>query len=266
MSAIQPVAIINTAISNANPFAFIKPVTESATKVIIPYVDQISQQTTGLVVNDPPLAFYMTLLFMVSLIVVLLSDRVNMTRNLRVAMIETHMIFLRLVRGIVTVGLFMVGRRIGSASTFIGGLGEATPFIETTTTTWVLQKILEWFSQVNHNSVYNSQVFIPVITDGLLQSVCQVAYDYLQTYNTIVIQSLSGGRLSTLGANNSFPAAHMVSGDKTSSTSFGDVRTLLQAYAASAIPLVGGKLAGAQADDGTWYLSPLYVGVVVGML
>jgi hypothetical protein len=229
----------------------------------------VSQQTTGLIVNDAGLAFYMTLLFMVSLVIILVSDKVNMTRSLRQAMLEAHFVLLKMLRGIVTVGLFMVGQRIGSSGGFLGGLQEATPFIETTTTTWFLQKLVEWFTVVNVYSVYSATNFDPAIGDGILQSVMQVLHDYLLTYNTTVLASLTGDLVHLKNPDQVAPFDfQMVSGDRDAgANTVGQVKTLRQAYTTSGnFSYNQSKLSGGFDGSRIWYYSPLLIGVVVGML
>jgi len=271
MSGLEPTTIVGNAISTANPFASVKPALDGVTKLMIPYVDQVSQQTTGLIVRDPGLAFYVTLLFVVSLLVIVVSDRVNMTRNLRTAMIEAHLVFLKMLRGIVTVGLFMVGRRIGSSGGFLGGLQEASGFIETTTTTWFLQKLVEWFTEVNpNNGLYAADTFNAVIDEGsFLQSIMLVIHDYLQTYNDTVIASVTGDLVVLNGLTAQMGFA-IVTGDKSAgAATVGRVKTLYQLYSLS---LAGqgttnmAKTTGGFSGDALWYYSPLFVGVVVGML
>jgi len=266
MSGLEPTTIVSNAISQANPFASVKPVLDSVTKLMVPYVDQVSQQTTGLIVTDPGLAFYTTLLFVVSLLIIVVGERVNMTRNLRVAMFEAHLIFLKMLRGIVTVGLFMVGRRIGASGGFLGGLQEASGFIETTTTTWFLQKIVEWFAQVNTSGVYSNTTFNSVVDTGsFIHSIMQVIYDYLQTYNTVVLASLTGD-LPMIEGNTAPLVFSNVTGDKSAgAASDGRIKSLFQLYA-STLSSNKSKVTGGFDGSRIWYYSPLFIGVVVGML
>lgn len=264
-----PAKVVGQVVGAANPFTSFKELTDGVTNVVLPYVTLVSEQTTGNIVRDPSLAFYMTLLFMFSLIIVIVSDRVNLTRNLRVAMIEAHLVFLKMLRGIITVGLFMVGKRIGASGGFLSGLTEATPFIETTTSTWLLQKTIEWFVQVNPAATYSAQTFVPVVNDqGLLHTIFMVVYDYLQTYNTTVLASLTGDLTPTWGTSTALVFSD-VSGDKSNgATTAGNVRTLYQLYNSSASPLAstnGARVTGGFDQSATWYYSPLFIGVVVGM-
>jgi hypothetical protein len=258
----DPAAVVTGLVSQANPFASIAPVLDSATKTLVPYVGLLSSQTTGLIVGDGALAFYMTLMFMVSLIVIVISDRIGLTRNLRFTSLAAHEALLRVVRAIITMGLFFVGRRIGqSGGSFESGYNAASGFIQTTTVTWLLQKIIEWFSDVGQSGfVQASDTFAPVIdANSFLQTITQVIYDYLKLYNDLVLNSLVGaGGGNTIG----LLTPGTVTGDKsTGAATLGRVKTLFQLYR------YRGVSATTQLEGGSiWYYSPLYAGLFIGLM
>ena len=263
----DPGAVAAGIVSQANPFNAIGPLLESATKAIVPYVGMLSAQTTELIVADPALAFYMTLMFMVSLIIIVLSDRIGLTRNLRYTALSAHLALLRVVRAIIFVGLFFVGRRIGqSGGSFESGYTAASGFIQTTTTTWFLQKIIEWFSAVGPTALdyTDPTVFDPVIdADSFLQTIMQVIYDYLSLYNNLVLNSLVGSGSSQSNAVSTLHPG-IVTGDKSDGAiASGRVKTLFQLY--GSVTGWAGATTGLLGSD-VWYNSPFYAGLVVGML
>ena len=265
----DPSKVVTGLVNQANPFMSVAPILDTATKFIIPYVDMLSSQTTNQIVGDPAVAFYVTLMFMVSLIIIILSDRVGWTRNLRYTALSAHLALLRVFRGMITIGLFFVGRRIAVAQSFERGYMQAQGFLTTTTVTFVLQKMVEWFSAVAPNAAYEDNIFNPIVDpNSFLQSVFQVVFDYLSLYNSLVFSSMIGGGSYyppevVLGDLDEFTFA-AVSGDKSSgSASTGQVRTLFQLY-------TSGSLATYENPRvifaGPWYDSPLYAGLFAGLI
>ena len=266
----DPAEVVSGLVSSANPFNALTPLLDSATKTLVPYVGMLSSQTTGLIVGDGALAFYMTLMFMVSLIIIVLSDRIGLTRNLRFTSVTAHLALLRVVRAIVTMGLFFVGKRIGqSKGTFESGYEAASGFIQTTTVTWLLQKIIEWFSDVGQSGFTQApDTFAPVIdADSFLQTLTQVIYDYLKLYNDLVLNSLVGAISST---NTPLLNVGSFTGDKSGGAStVGRVKTLFQLHKLQTTSYTssGGHPPTTQLEGGNWWAySPLYAGLVVGML
>ena len=267
----DPSKVVTGLVNQANPFMSVAPILDTATKFIIPYVDMLSAQTTNQIVGDPAVAFYVTLMFMVSLIIIILSDRVSWTRNLRYTALSAHLALLRVFRGMITIGLFFVGRRIAVAQSFEGGYMEAQGFLTTTTVTFVLQKMVEWFSAVGPNAPYTDNVFNPIVDpNSFLQSVFQVVFDYLSLYNSLVFSSMIGGGsyvskdVALSGNYGSLLSFASVSGDKSSgSATEGQVRTLYQLY-------TSGSLATYENPRfifaGPWYDSPLYAGLFAGLI
>ena len=169
----------------------------------------------------------------------------------------------------ITIGLFFVGRRIAVAQSFERGYMQAQGFLTTTTVTFVLQKMVEWFSAVAPNAAYEDNIFNPIVDpNSFLQSVFQVVFDYLSLYNSLVFSSMIGGGSYyppevVLGDLDEFTFA-AVSGDKSSgSASTGQVRTLFQLY-------TSGSLATYENPRvifaGPWYDSPLYAGLFAGLI
>jgi hypothetical protein len=162
------------------------------------------------------------------------------------------------------VGLFFLGRRIGQAGDFASGYDAASSFIETTTITWSLQKLVEYFSAVSGTSItYPVGGFDPVFKrDTFLQTVMQVVYDYLLLYNNLVLNSMIGGASATATAGNQLPLSVVAGQNGAGAALAGQAKTLFQFYdlnhGSGAIPVLG-------AGD-WWAYSPLFAGVVVGMI
>jgi hypothetical protein len=260
---LSPSSVVKGIIAQANPFSAIRPVLSSTVQALIPYVDIVGSQTTGLIIGDGALAFYVTLMFMISLILILLSDRVNMTKSLRYTFMNVHFALLRATRCIVTIGLFFVGRRIGQAGDFAGGYEAASSFIETTVITWSLQKLVEYFSVVGQSNItYDPDVFDPVFkANGFFQTVMQVIYDYLVLYNNLVLNSMVGGASSGYFGTGALYLDKVLGMDNAGAIADGSIKTLLQGYSANRASQVVPYLAGAD----IWYYSPLLAGAFLGM-
>lgn len=252
----------------ANPFYSVPPVLDSAVKSILPYVDMLSAQTTSYVVADPFLSFYVTLLFMVSLILIVLSDRVGWTRNIRYTALSAHLALLRVFRAMVTIGLFFVGKRMASyVGDPSGAAKESQLFLATTTLTFVLQKIVEFFVAVGGNTYvagYLPGIFDPVVDpNSFLQSIFQVVFDYLKLYNDLVFNAMIGGYSSSSIAGTQPIHFATVSGDKSAgAASMGNVRTLYQLYNSGNAAGATTRLEGAS----VWYGSPLFAGLFAGLI
>jgi len=261
----DPVNLAKDVLSQANPANSLGPLLESFTKALIPYVDMVSNFTTSKIVQDPALAFYVTFCFMVSLIIILLAEKAGWTRVLRFTAFSAHYALLRLVRAMITIGLFFVGRRLGGESDFSGAFGQVQNFMTTTVLTWFLQKMIEWFFQVGpHRAfLYGPHTFDPAVdADSWFSSIVQVAYDYLKLYNELVLNSLIGGYSPS--SNTGLMDLVTVTGDSSKGAAApGRIRTLYQAYQTP------GSGAGAQTQlEGAseWYNSPLFAGVFDGLV
>jgi hypothetical protein len=262
--SLSPSTLVKGILNQANPFSAIRPVLSSTVQALIPYVDIVGAQTTGLIIGDGALAFFMTLLFMISLIVILLSDRVNMTRSLRATFANVHFALLRVTRCIVTVGLFFVGRRIGQAGEFSGAYEASSAFIETTAITWSLQKLIEYFSAVAQSgiSAYDPDVFDPVFKqDGFFQTVMQVIYDYLALYNNMVLNAMIGNANDNCFATTRVTTTDVLGMDNAGAASIGNFKTIFQMYRGN----YGSGAVPALSSAEVWFYSPLFAGVVVGM-
>jgi hypothetical protein len=263
MSDLAPV--VTGIVQQANPFLSIAPIFETGKVFLAPYVGMLSSQTTSLIVGDDFLAFYVTLIFMVSLITIVLSDRVGWTRSLRYTALSAHFALLRVFRCMITIGLFFVGRRIAVS----GGSSEAAyqaaeGFLQTTTLTWTLQKMIEWFVSAGpHPVAYDPNIFNPIVDpNSFLQTIFQVVYDYLKLYNELVLNAMIGGwSSSNLSGLLTF---RTVSGDKSQgATGAGNIRTLYQLHQTGS----GGAGPTTQLEGAAvWYYSPLYAGVFAGLL
>ena len=268
-------AIVKGIVKQANPFYSVPPVLDSAVKTILPYVDMLSAQTTGFVVADDFLSFYVTLLFMVSLILIVLSDRVGWTRNIRYTALSAHLALLSVFRAMVTIGLFFVGRRMAN---FVGNpkgaAEESQLFLATTTLTFVLQKIIQCFVQVSGGGIntlnYVPGIFNPIVdANSFLQSIFQVVFDYIKLYNDLVFNAMNGA-LSEGSATVSLSFSS-VSGDKSAGTqTIGNIRTLYQLHSAGELgPGASGVGTGPLtylAEGGLWFYSPLFAGLFAGLI
>lgn len=263
----QPTLEVTSAVagiaSQLNPFTSLQPLLDSGVKAIIPFVSVVSTQTTENIIGNAGLAFYMTLLFMISLLVIIFSDRINMTRSLRTTLLAVHFALIRILRAIVTVGLFFLGTQVGrSGGNFVSGLEAATPFISTATITFFMQKIIEWISEVDTNQAYAADVYKPLLLrDNLLSSILLVLYDYLFNFNLVVHYSLVGQDNISSG---DFVTPDLVSGNDSNGPAAGQVKTLYNAYSANLIGDVS-RMERSKGQSQVWYYSPLFVGVVVGL-
>jgi hypothetical protein len=251
-------------VQQANPFLSIAPLLDTGREFLTPYVGMLSSQTTSLIVGDEFVAFYVTLIFMVSLITIVLSDRVGWSRNLRYTALSAHFALLRVFRCMITIGLFFVGRRIAVSGGSVAAAGAAEGFLQTTTLTWTLQKMIEWFVAVGpHTVAYDANVFNPIVDpNSFLQTIFQVVYDYLKLYNELVLNAMIGGYSSqNLSGLLTF---RTVSGDKSQGAiAVGQIRTLYQLHQVGA----GGSGPTTQLEGANvWYASPLYAGVFAGLL
>jgi len=265
----DPTPVLSNLVKTANPFYSIAPVLNSAITLIGPYVATLSSYTTENIVGDRFLALIVTLMFMVSLILIVLSDRMSWTRSVRSTVLSSHFAILRVFRATITIGLFFVGRSISmgaaSADSSMPGYGAATGFLSTLTVTFVLQKMIEWFVAVGPHSVaYSPVVFEPVVdANSFLQTIFQVVYDYVKLFNELVLNALIGNfSASDLTGLLTFET---VTGDKSQGSSAnGRVRTLYQLHQLGSGGGAGPttKLEGAD----VWYNSPLYAGVFAGLV
>jgi hypothetical protein len=264
--------LVTETIKATNVFQTTRPLIESATKAAGPYVSQISVWTTENIIRDRALAFYVTLLFCTSLLVIVLSDRLSMTRNVRAFLMSIHFSFIKVLRTITVCGLFFLGMRIGSTTTFADAFTTSEQFIITTTLTYLFQKMIEWIAQVNVLNDYAPTTFTPIVRkDNVLQSILLVIYDYLSTYNFLVSDAMVGRfqreeNLESANEGSSYTIADDVSGSSGDSViARGQVKLLFDSYKAG----VGGdfsRVLQVAGNANVWYHSPLYAGVVVGML
>jgi hypothetical protein len=264
----DPTPVLSNLVKTANPFYSIAPVLNNAITLIGPYVATLSSYTTENIVGDRFLALIVTLMFMVSLILIVLSDRMSWTRSVRSTVLSSHFAILRVFRATITIGLFFVGRSISMAAASadsMPGYGAATGFLSTLTVTFVLQKMIEWFVAVGpHYVAYSDAVFEPVVdANSFLQTIFQVVYDYVKLFNELVLNALIGNHsASNLTGLLTFET---VTGDKSQGSSAnGRVRTLYQLYQLG----VGGGAGPTTTLSGAdvWYNSPLYAGVFAGLV
>ena len=264
--------LVTETIKATNLFQTTRPLIETATRAAGPYVSQISMWTTENIITDKALAFYVTLLFCTSLLVIVISDRLSMTRNVRAFLMSIHFSFIKVLRTVVVCGLFFLGMRIGQSTSFVQGFTTAEQFLITTTLTYLFQKMIEWIAQVNVLNDYQPTTFTPIVKkDNVLQTILMVIYDYLSTYNFLVSDAMVGRFQSDSGAStadfgSSYTIADDVSGSSGDSViARGRVKLLFDAYKlgyGGDFSRVTQQAMGAM----VWYNSPLYAGVVVGML
>jgi hypothetical protein len=165
--------------------------------VLSPGVNWLSSNSVGLLYNDPTATFTFVLLFMVSLIVIIISDQVQMTAPLRTFMLKLHFVLVKCVRACTTIGLFFLGRSIGKSNTFMQGLEVGAPIVTAAGSLWVLLRTVEGLSMTVPQQNYSDEdgtlgSLPPIRGPGFIQSVFMVLRDYLSAVVTQCTDSLVG--------------------------------------------------------------------------
>jgi len=282
-----------------NPFGIPGQIASFLGSTLSPTVEWASNNTMGLVYGDKMVNFTFVLLFMVSLLLIILSDHVAMTASFRTFLLKLHFAMVKCVRAIVTIGLFFLGRAIGQSGSFMDGLNVGAPIVTAAASLFVVLRAVEGFSMTVPGQTYNEfDKFlgpVPFIRGTMFfQSVFMVMRDYLSAVVTQCTDSLVGhsrGLGGDLKSNNVYSEG----GDVPPTQ---NIRYLWQAQGITFVKDFGDD------DDGTtlysvplndqsvevpsglsneldnetislllgasnapkWYFSPLFVGVIAGFV
>lgn len=277
-------------------------------RILGPFVEKASSATLGYIYGDVLLNYTVVLLFMVSLILITCTDQFGMTAPARTFLVKLHFLFVKAVRCIATIGLFFLGKAIGSSSSFGDGLRFAAPIVTAGFSLVFVQRMLELIAMV----VPTQQYFDIPLTAGastitqvtgtcrMTDAQCNasnpipwihgsnwgvtlmaVIRDYLNAVTQPCLDSLVGIHR----AYGDDLTAAMVDGMTTQNLANANsvpqkLRFLWQFHdvnytqGAAAYPsstkndqsTPGAALTGAGSFNGVWHTSPLFVGVVVGLL
>lgn len=139
---------VDSALKSLNPFAWSAKVGGYITNYLGPLVERFSAYTLGGVYGDVLLNYAVSLLFMLSLLLITLSDQAGWTSPARTFVLKLHFLFIKSVRCIATIGLFFLGKAIGSSGSFGEGLRVGAPIVTAGFTLTMVQRLIEMFSMV----------------------------------------------------------------------------------------------------------------------
>jgi hypothetical protein len=286
---------------NLNPFSWVSNLASLSTSYLGGPVEFLSANTLGLVYQDEIVVYMATLFFLLSLFVITLSDHVSMTSGLRTFFLKLHFAMVKAIRCVVMVGLFFLGKAVGSAGSFTDGLAAGRDMVVTIASLFVIQKIIEAVSMTTSVSfgtgaltpgqvIYYAS-FNAVAAGGMspfikgyswFQTFFMVMREYLDQVTTTAFDSIIGfsrevgSDLHHKAVDNSVPSAI--------SANNGAPRGLKYLWQAHNITFVegSGTAVGVVANDQAGYISqtyladhalpgfnllssPFYVGLVIGM-
>jgi hypothetical protein len=279
-----------------NPFGIPGQIASFLGSTLSPTVEWASNNTMGLVYGDKMVNFTFVLLFMVSLLVIILSDHVAMTASFRTFLLKLHFAMVKCVRAIVTIGLFFLGRAIGQSGSFMDGLNVGAPIVTAAASLFVVLRAIEGFSMTVPGQFYDESDKtlgpVPFIRGTMFfQSVFMVMRDYLNAVVNQCTDSLVGHN-RILGVDLRSNQVYSEGGD---TLPLNNIRYLWQAEAVQfkkitgddesetlyAYPandqsadfdpsVLGENASAALLSTGVfqqrWFYSPLFVGVIAGFV
>ena len=145
---------VDSALKSLNPLAWSARVGGLVTAYLGPLVERFSAYTLGGVYGDVLLNYAVSLLFMLSLLLITLSDQAGWTAAGRTFVLKLHFLFIKSVRCIATIGLFFLGKAIGSSGSFGEGLRVGAPIVTAGFTLTVVQRMIEMFTMTTPGQQY----------------------------------------------------------------------------------------------------------------
>jgi hypothetical protein len=281
---------LDTATKIFNPFGLPAQVVKLWSDTVGPYAAIVANNTLGKIFNEEYVNYMAVLLFSMSLFLITLTDMANMTAPFRTFLMKIHFAFLKCIRCITIIGLFMLGTAIGQTNSFVGALLVGGPYVTAAGALFIVQRMLEGFTMtvpgVQYYDTYaasgpnESFGMVPFIKGtSWFQTLAQVLRDYLDQVVTTCTDSLvgitrtSGGDLEQTKVDN-------FSKERTNNNGGPDaIRYLWQAQGTEYRSTdYGGFLYAKTLNDGailnlntsnttaSFFASPLLIGVLVGLL
>jgi hypothetical protein len=278
---------------NLNPFGWVQSIGSLSGSYLSGPVEFIAANSLGLLYQDQVLAYMAVMLFVMSLLIATIVDHINMTSGLRTIMLKVHFALLKAVRCVVMIGLFFLGKAVGSAGSFADGLAAGRDMVVTIASLFFVQKIVESLSMTVQGLTYYSKynaANVPAGGSGLvpfvkgynwLQTFMQVLRDYLdQVTQTsmdsiigisravgadLTVKDVDGSTANTISANNGAPLgikyiwqANGITFRDVNGSATGFDRNDQSAY----------SIDGTGANIGSFNLlySPFFVGLAIGLL
>jgi hypothetical protein len=285
---------------NLNPFSWVSNLASLSTSYLGGPVEFLSANSLGLIYQDEVVVYMAVMFFVLSLVLITLTDHANMTQGFRTILLKIHFAMIKAVRCVVMVGLFFLGRAVGSAGSFTDGLAAGRDMVVTIASLFVIQKLIEAVSMTTSSTISSSftpgqgvyyNTFTAVAAPGMVpfikgyswfQTLAMVMREYLDQVTTTAFDSIIGIN-RVVG-----PDLHhkQVDGSTPSAiiTNNGAPRGLKYLWQAHNITFVEGSGAaiGVLANDQAGYVnnsygnldfqarfnilaSPFYLGLVIGM-
>jgi len=195
---------------NLNPFSWVSNLSSLSTSYLGGPVEFLSANSLALIYQDEIVAYMATMFFVLSLLLITLTDHANMTQGFRTLLLKVHFAMVKAVRCLVMVGLFFLGRSVGSAGSFTDGLAAGRDMVVTIASLFVIQKIIEAVSMTTSSTqaaaftpgsgvYYNT--FTAVAAPGMspfikgyswFQTFAMVMREYLDQVTTTSFDSIIG--------------------------------------------------------------------------
>ena len=190
----------------ANPFGWTSAFGDAASSYLGFPVEFISANSVGLLYGDAMVCYLAVMLFVMSLFIITLTDNLAMPAPMRTLLLKIHFAFVKALRCVVLIGLFFLGKTVGSAGTFADGLSSGRDMVVTIASLFVVQKMLEAISATVPGTTYfsdfkatytNPQVGgtgpTPFIKgDNWFMTFAQVMREYLDQVTTTAFDAFVG--------------------------------------------------------------------------
>jgi hypothetical protein len=145
---------VQTALKTINPLNTPGYMASLLSTYVGPLIERFSSITLGSVYGDVLLNYAVSLLFMISLLLITLTDQASMTSPARTFLLKFHFLFIKSVRAIATIGLFFLGRAIGSSGSFGDGLRVGAPIVTAGFALIFVQRMIDLFVMGVPGQVY----------------------------------------------------------------------------------------------------------------
>jgi hypothetical protein len=189
-----------------NPFGWTSALGDAASSYLGYPVELISSNTVGLLYGDAMVCYLAVMLFVVSLFIITLTDNLAMPAPMRTLLLKIHFAFVKALRCVVLIGLFFLGKTVGSAGTFADGLSSGRDMVVTIASLFVVQKMLEAISATVPGTTYyndfkgtytapptNGTGPVPFIKgDNWFMTFATVMREYLDQVTTTAIDAFVG--------------------------------------------------------------------------
>ena len=281
---------LDTATKIFNPFGLPAQVVKLWSDSVGPYAAVVANNTLGKIFDEEYVNYVAVLLFSMSLFLITLTDMANMTAPFRTFLMKIHFAFLKCIRCITIIGLFMLGTAIGQANTFVGALLVGGPYVTAAGALFIVQRMLEGFTMTVPGVTYYdtyvasgataSEGMVPFIKGtSWFHTLAQVLRDYLDQVVTTCTDSLVGISRSVGGDLEQTKVDNLSKESTNDAGGPNAIRYLWQAqgtdyYSTSKADFLYSRTLNDGAimnlntsnTSATFFASPLLVGVLVGLL